>query len=191
MTQREQTARERIIAAAHQVLAERGLEAASVKEIARQAGVAPGLVHYYFANKEELLSTVLREASARYTVEMAQLAQSHPAEALAEAALRVPAERLASQPEWYRLRYELFALGLRHPGILPALADLLQSGRQGIAQVVQKAVEAPTFDSKDVAAVLLACFDGLALQKLADPQFDLDGAYQILARMLEPLRNGQ
>jgi hypothetical protein len=35
-----------------------------------------------------------------------------------------------------------------------------------------------------LVAVMLACFDGLALQKLADPEFDLDSAYKVLDRMI-------
>jgi hypothetical protein len=31
---------------------------------------------------------------------------------------------------------------------------------------------------------MLAAFDGLALQKLVDPDFDLDGAYRVLDRMI-------
>ena len=39
-------------------------------------------------------------------------------------------------------------------------------------------------ENEALAAVLLACFDGLALQKLADPEgFDLDAAYAALATM--------
>ncbi|MBV8720318.1 MAG: helix-turn-helix transcriptional regulator, partial [Chloroflexi bacterium] len=52
--------RARIVDAAFHVIAERGYAAASIKAIARAAGVAPGLVHYYFASKEDLLIEVLR-----------------------------------------------------------------------------------------------------------------------------------
>src|SRR2546428_3626204 len=81
--------RERLLAAAYAVLAERGYEAATVKEVARAAGVAPGLVHYYWRNKEELLTEVLQQASERYTREMQELARRVEPAKLAEAALTV------------------------------------------------------------------------------------------------------
>ena len=52
------TTREQIIQAAYRVLAEQGYDAATIKAIAREAGVAPGLLHYYFASKDELLVEV-------------------------------------------------------------------------------------------------------------------------------------
>jgi len=45
--------RARIVAAAYRVLVEQGYRAASIKTIARSAGVVPGLIHYYFTSKEE------------------------------------------------------------------------------------------------------------------------------------------
>lgn len=198
-----------IIEAAYAVLAVQGFEAASIKEIAKAAGVAPGLVHYYFKNKEELLLAVLREASAKYTRQMQGLSVATPAEHLNEAALQEPKNRVEQQPEFYRLRFELFALGLRNPAITPGLAELLATGRQGIAHVLEASMRsvtaggspshataspgaaplapAPQADPQLAAALLLACFDGLALQQLADPTFDLAGAYQLLFRLAAPL----
>lgn len=183
MPRKQGNTRTLLIAAAYKVLAQKGYEATSIKEIAREAGVAPGLIHYHFANKEELLLAVLQEASSQYTQQMRQVPPGNTLAAGAEAALTEPRDRVGLQPEWYKLRYELFALGLRTPSLLPGVASLLATGRQGIGQVVQRVVGDRSVDHGVVAAVLLACFDGLALQKLADPEFDLDGAYRILYQM--------
>jgi hypothetical protein len=48
-------------------------------------------------------------------------------------------------------------------------------------------VERSSLDPTILAALLLALFDGLALQKIMDPSFDLDAAYQLLAQMLRGL----
>jgi AcrR family transcriptional regulator len=171
--------------AAYRVLSERGSDAATIKEIAHAAGVAPGLVHYYFAGKEELLIGVLRAASERYTAEMAALAAQIPPADLPAAALDEPRRRALRQPAWYRLRYELFGLGLREPALRDGVAALLASGRRGIAAVVQRALPDHAPEAEALAGVLLACFDGLALQHLVDPTFDLDLAYQALAGLLD------
>lgn len=47
--------RAQILAAAVAVFSRQGFASASIKDIAREAGVAPGLVHYYFASKEILV----------------------------------------------------------------------------------------------------------------------------------------
>src|SRR5215831_7655704 len=54
--------RKRIIEAAERVLARDGYAATSVKDIAAEAGVAPGLVHYYFKTKDELVVAAVTHA---------------------------------------------------------------------------------------------------------------------------------
>src|SRR4051794_24991666 len=78
--------RERLIAAGYTVLSEQGYEATTVKEVARVADVSPGLFHYYFASKEELLIAVLREAATRYGRLMQDLRATVPADQFLEAA---------------------------------------------------------------------------------------------------------
>jgi len=179
--------REAIMDAAYRLLAERGYEAATTKEIARAAGVAPGLVHYYFASKDALVVEMLRRESERYTAMIRQLAASIPAERLAAAALAEPRERVARQPEWYRLRYALFALALHNESITPDVRALLAQGRDGIAAAARRALGDNLPDAEATAAVLLACFDGLALQALLDPAVDLERAYAVLGRMVTAL----
>jgi AcrR family transcriptional regulator len=48
--------RQHILEAALDVFAEVGFDAATTKEIARRAGVTPGLIYFYFPNKEGLFS---------------------------------------------------------------------------------------------------------------------------------------
>ena len=49
-----------ILKAAGACLGERGYAATTIAEIAAQAGVSRGLLHYYFKSKEELLAQVVR-----------------------------------------------------------------------------------------------------------------------------------
>ena len=51
-----------IIEAASAVMAREGYAATSMKDIAREAGIAQGLIHYYFGSKEDLTLAVLRQA---------------------------------------------------------------------------------------------------------------------------------
>jgi AcrR family transcriptional regulator len=53
--------REAILEAAIQVFARSGYHRARVSDIAREAGIAYGLVYHYFKNKEEILSTIFDE----------------------------------------------------------------------------------------------------------------------------------
>ncbi len=57
--------RQQIVAGLLRVMAERGYERASVAEIARAAGLLPGLVHYHFKDKQEILLTLVERLAAR------------------------------------------------------------------------------------------------------------------------------
>ena len=54
--------RGQILAAAVRAFAARGYDATRVGDIAREAGVAYGLVYHYFDSKEDVLDEVFREA---------------------------------------------------------------------------------------------------------------------------------
>jgi TetR/AcrR family transcriptional regulator, fatty acid metabolism regulator protein len=53
--------RRQILDAATRVFASRGYHGARVSDIAREAGIAYGLVYHYFRNKEEILDTIFAE----------------------------------------------------------------------------------------------------------------------------------
>lgn len=55
----ESGARDAILAAARALFAEAGYERASIRAIARRAGVDPALVHHYFGTKDELLGAAV------------------------------------------------------------------------------------------------------------------------------------
>ncbi len=59
--QSEPEKRRAILHAAVKVFAERGYHGCRIADVARQAGVAYGLVYHYFRNKEELLESVFAE----------------------------------------------------------------------------------------------------------------------------------
>ncbi len=182
---RERT-RDRIVDAANEVLAEKGYDATTFKEIARSANVAQGLIHYYFGSKDRLLLEVLKKASERTREEMQRFVAALPEERPRRgmSVLAQQKHRVSRQPEWYRLRYELFALGMRKPELLPSVGELLAKGRRGVGEVLVRLAGKEIADQEALSAVMLACFDGLALQKLGDPDFDLDGAYRVLDRMI-------
>src|SRR5712691_439589 len=55
--------RDQIIDAAMQVFAQKGFSRATNKDIAREAGITPGLIYYYFDSKEDLLKTIIETRS--------------------------------------------------------------------------------------------------------------------------------
>lgn len=103
----EQTLRDHLIATAEQMIATHGTGGLTVRAIARQAGVADGVLYNHFANKEELLADALR-AHVR-TVERGLGELPGPGTATVEANLRA---------------HLVYGLAL-HRAVLPAFTGLL------------------------------------------------------------------
>jgi AcrR family transcriptional regulator len=55
----KQDTREAILAAAREAFAERGYDAATIRQIATGAGVDPALVHHYFGSKDKLFAATV------------------------------------------------------------------------------------------------------------------------------------
>lgn len=155
--------RARLIEAVRRILAEKGYPAATIKAIAQEAHSAPGLIYHYFDDKDDLLLAVLRDAARRQGED---LLGSGPQPDSASATHGIPPAAVEEGTfvgsDLVRLRYALFALGLSDPKFLPALRELLAADRQSIqsgppnGRAASRMREVPS-------ALLLACFDGLAL----------------------------
>ena len=74
-TRRSARTRERIIEAATEVFARRGVHGTRVADIAERAGVAYGLVYHHFRNKEEILTAIFAERWAQYVAYLEELAR--------------------------------------------------------------------------------------------------------------------
>jgi TetR/AcrR family transcriptional regulator, cholesterol catabolism regulator len=55
--------REQIIDAAMRVFAQKGFARATNKDIAREAGITPGLIYYYFESKEAVFKAIIEQRS--------------------------------------------------------------------------------------------------------------------------------
>jgi AcrR family transcriptional regulator len=55
--------REQIIDAAMRAFSQKGYSRATNKDIAREAGITPGLIYHYFENKEALFKAIIEERS--------------------------------------------------------------------------------------------------------------------------------
>ncbi|GAF65191.1 putative transcriptional regulator [Bacillus sp. TS-2] len=173
--------RQRLIDAAYKVFSNKGYSNASIKDIAQEAGITSGLVHYYFKNKEDLLLSVQNDIQKRYHNQYEDKKESvlNPLEVMSEIKSRVEKD-----PDWYRWRFELYSLGLKKEPFKQEVANVLLKSRESLSNPLKQLnIEAKESDA--LAGILLACFDGLALQKMVDDEFDLNQSYQLLIDLLE------
>lgn len=73
-----QQRRQQIVDALLPVMAERGYEGASIQAIARRAGLAPGLIHYHFESKQQILLEAIRQLTELFERRFAAFAARAP-----------------------------------------------------------------------------------------------------------------
>jgi AcrR family transcriptional regulator len=113
----EPGARDRILAAAEELFADRGFDATPTSQIAERAGVPKGLVHYYFKRKPDLLTSLV-----------ARLPEDHldPAQVVVPGDVAASLHRLVdaldrTQSSSAMLSHLLWREADTHPAVLDAL----------------------------------------------------------------------
>ena len=99
--------RAEIVAAAWQVVTENGLDATTMRMIASAAGRTTGMVTHYFANKDEILESLVRQVSRRAERRLAAARETGPGlaglRALVLESLPLDQERIAEWRVWLAL----------------------------------------------------------------------------------------
>ena len=178
MTRDERRAATRadLLEAAARVFARRGLNGASVDDVAAEAGYTSGAVYSNFAGKEELFVAAFEHEVARQVREVIE-ARDHAGEDTPRARTSAIAARwmqfLETRPEMFELMIEYWAYAVRNRDQRPGFAERFGAFRDATTRLVQEEAERGGWDlpipARDIAVALNALVYGMAIQYLADP----------------------
>jgi AcrR family transcriptional regulator len=153
----------------------RGIEGASLDEVAQSAGFTKGAVYANFRNKEELFLAML---DAHFDARLAEIdrilsTDADPDEQAREAALGLM-RVLAAEPERHRLFFEFAVHAARHEDFREQLVLRYRSLRERLAELLASRAERlgiePVVPPADVAAMAFAMANGMALERLLEPE---------------------
>ena len=174
---------QRIIEAAASVMRREGYAGTSMKDIAQEAGIAQGLIHYYFKSKDELVMAVLKQACDEMlaeTLEAFRRAEGGPLERVWPT-LEAARERTQHRPEMWRLFFELLPLSFNNPRLREHFEDVYRKITDGTVEMIREVNDhLPTplpVDAEHFARVITATIDGIAVQALCQPDLDIEGLY--------------
>lgn len=157
-----------LIGAAAEVIAERGIAATRIADVAERVGASPPGVLYWFGSKDELLAEALTVTDERFYVAMTERLAELPEP---PRRLRFMLEASAYEYDW-TLWMELWTRALRDEEAAAARLRLDERWRADLAAVIRAGQEAGDFgdaDPEEVALLLASLVDGLAVQmRLAD-----------------------
>lgn len=155
-----------IARAFRKVMAAKGYDGASITDVAAEAGLAPGLVHYHFENKLQILLAVLADllgGHARALEEALARADGDPAAQL-DAFLDLHlATGKHADPEGLACWIALMGEALRHPEVREAYDRATGELIARLVRVIEAGLARGEFrgaDPKVAAAALMAAIQG-------------------------------
>ncbi len=136
---------EEILAAAFEVFAAHGYEAARIDEVARQAGIAKGTIYLYFRDKEQLFRAVVRSLVQKRFDVLAGTFQG-----TAEQLLRALLSRMYSQVVRNEKVRSIVRLLIAESGRFPQLAEIyhreiIAPGMKAMRQVLRRGIASGEF----------------------------------------------
>jgi AcrR family transcriptional regulator len=165
--------REELVLAAWRVIAARGIDEVTIREIARESGYSSGVLAHYFENKDDLLAHALRlshtRIQKRYDVE---LDAPLPADQLRGILLdNLPLDEQRELET--RIEMSFWARALRNEAlheIQEGESETLRSLLRGLVEKAQADGSiAPDHDVEEVLELLGAVIDGVSLHALLYP----------------------
>jgi AcrR family transcriptional regulator len=165
--------RRRLLEAAAELFAARGIAAATVDAIAERAGRTVGALYNHFTSKEDLLFAVVDEwlggVSAVATAELAGAATTDERLAAMWHAVTRPA---AGDGRWIGLEHELWSYATRHPAVRRRLRHRYQ---QAWADIEATADMWPDLASlRGRGAEVMGLLAGLSMMQEIDPPYVTD-----------------
>lgn len=165
---------QQIIDAAIRVLARQGYARTSLLEIAKEAGMSKGALHYHYPTKEALIHAVLEAAcnvvQAR-TVE-AWSPSDNPFEALRKSLEELWATRVQRTDEALVVA-DLLALSLYDESLRATLAEFYELGARQIREYLEEHLVSlglePRISLDLLPRVVIGMLDGLVMQAFVDP----------------------
>jgi AcrR family transcriptional regulator len=159
---RGEAVRQRLIAAAAELIPERGWTAVSTRVLAERAGVTPSVVHYHFASVQAVLVEGVLAAMRAVAAEFEPLlAAAGTAEDVVDALVASVDQYTGTDP-MSLLFVEAYLAATRDDGLRAGIARVLADLRGVIgARLRQFGVAEP----EDTAAVLAGAIDGLLLHR--------------------------
>ena len=144
----EKDREERILGAVLKLLSQRGISGVSIRAVAREAGVALGLVNYYYDDKVSLIAAALRRIEQQDVALVAPDASMEPEERLRTALRRIAAPEFLTT-EYLSLRLQLWALAQAHEDFARINADAQRRYRAALALLIHAA--RPAVSRRDCA----------------------------------------
>jgi len=168
-----------ILKNALKVLAKNGYENTTIANIATESGVSRGILHYYFSNKEDLVSKVLAYSSENIIQTTIKGIKGKTAEEIADNIIKDCIQSFKEYPDFYAFLFEMWCASRRSDKIKNELIICSAKVTESIEKVLDEAIQNGILkksikNTEEMSKVLLALFNGIAFEILMEPSRNLE-----------------
>ena len=185
--------RQAILAAARACFVRRGFHGTSTADICALAGMSPGNLFHYFADKRAMIVAIVEQETgetASYFDALMQRADLYAA----LLAFMDEVLALAADPDYSALALEISAEAMRDPEVAARVshndAVLREALRTLLVEAAARGQMDATLDMRATARWLVALIDGVFNRVAVEPGFapkrQRKSLHQLLARLLKP-----
>lgn len=164
--------RSQLTKATYRVVGRKGYYNFTIRDIAREAGLSAGLVHYYFKDKQDLLLNLLREMNSnlKYFLNKALSELDNPVDKLL-AFCDQAFDLVQKEKDYFYVLIDFWTQINHNPRIKQANIKLFQSYREECAAILREGVEKGVFIEMDIpftATVIISLIQGTIIQYVID-----------------------
>ncbi|UCD33293.1 MAG: TetR/AcrR family transcriptional regulator [Desulfobacterales bacterium] len=160
--------REQIVWALYDCLAEKGHEKVTIKEIAAQANLPPGVIHYYFKSKDEIVSILAEAIIEKYSKILdLRVDEASSSEQRIDLIINFLVDLIFDRP-LNRVFYNLIQMAFEREQLHQVMKTMLKDYREKLAEVFIEAGAGQY--SPLLGAALVAVTEGFSVQLMVDPK---------------------
>lgn len=159
--------RREILDALYRCLLTKPYSETSVRDIAREAGINPALIHYYFKSKDDMLlcfvEDVFRSNRQELESKLQELeSKGSPAERLLSEFLHFFNHRITADSRLQKVFFEIWEVALHHRKIKETVRKIYREWINALSELLGKAVPSLE-DPSTMATALVALQEGIGI----------------------------
>lgn len=168
----KENAKRRILEAAMDVIAERGCDRMTIDDVAKRLGVTKGAVYWYFPNKEELLTAVLKEVLNSIQADIRKCTfESYYNKTAEETMIQIFDRFVLAYSERRELFFEMFSLANRDSDARRAIREYYDGVTATFEEAIRKEKKRNYIltetDAHTLALLFTALYTGLQNYEMA------------------------
>ena len=168
--------RKEITQGLYRCIVKRGYASATVRDIAREANVRPGIIHHYFESKDEILAALTEMTFDRYKESFLLLLQQHQ-DADPRERLRLGIDfiflKVAGDRDLIKVFHELWNIAQHDNELNESLQTLYRDYRKSVATLILECLDGSGIAAgqrRNLAALLVSASEGASIQWFIDPR---------------------